>query len=385
MQRQAVALARSNVTRMPSAAASCRSMERQQAAAGAQTSKAQVRLDYTEIHAPIPGVISVLAALQGEVVNIGQPIASIVNPDDLWVRADMPETFVDRVRLGDKLQVRFPDGMEREGTIFYRGVDADYATQRDVSQSKRDIKTFELRLRVDNSDRRLWPGLTAFVTVPAQDVRGCHRAAGIEIMENLPNQEKPVAAVEVEHLRKCFGSFCAVNDLNFSVAYGEVFGLLGPNGAGKSTLIRVLTTLLPPTSGIARILGFDVANTPTRSASASAIPQAMTSDLDLSAMETQGLFPVAPGQVQDRLMGQEKPGGFTARTEQVTSGSKRSAVLPIMTPGAAVRLTVPMTSKSMLNSRMHLRITSSGLPTLSARCTRSGSARDRCSVRSSWS
>ena len=56
------------------------------------------------------------------------------------------------------------------GTIFYRGVDADYATQRDVSQSKRDIKTFELRLRVDNSDRRLWPGLTVYVTVPLQDV-----------------------------------------------------------------------------------------------------------------------------------------------------------------------------------------------------------------------
>jgi HlyD family secretion protein len=146
-------------------------MERQQAAAGAQTSKAQVRLDYTEIHAPIPGVISVLAARQGEVVNIGQPIVSIINPDDLWVRADMPETFLDRVRLGDSMPVRFPDGRESKGTVFYRGVDADYATQRDVSQSKRDIKTFELRLRVDNSDRRLWPGLTTFITIPAQDGR----------------------------------------------------------------------------------------------------------------------------------------------------------------------------------------------------------------------
>jgi len=67
--------------------------------------------------------------------------------------------------------VRFPDGMEREGTVFYRGVDADYATQRDVSQSKRDIKSFELRLRVDNRDRRFWPGLTAYVTLPPQDVR----------------------------------------------------------------------------------------------------------------------------------------------------------------------------------------------------------------------
>jgi multidrug resistance efflux pump len=166
VQREAVDLARSNEEQTAVRRSQLESMQRQQAAAGAQESKAQVRLDYTEIRSPIPGVISVLAARQGEVVNIGQPIASIVNPDDLYVRADMPETFLDRVRLRDRLQVRFPDGMVREGTVFFRGVDADYATQRDVSQTKRDIKTFELRLRVDNSDRRLWPGLTAYVTCP---------------------------------------------------------------------------------------------------------------------------------------------------------------------------------------------------------------------------
>ena len=170
VQRAALALARSNEDQITVRKSQLQTMERQKAAAGAQISKAQVRLDYTEIHAPIPGVISVLAARQGEVVNIGQPIASIINPDDLWVRADMPETYLDRVRLGDRMQVRFPDGMQRAGTIFFRGVDADYATQRDVSQSKRDIKTFELRLRLDNSDRRMWPGLTVYITVPLQDV-----------------------------------------------------------------------------------------------------------------------------------------------------------------------------------------------------------------------
>lgn len=170
VQRAAVALAQSNVDQISVRRSQLQSMERQRSAAGAQISKAQVRLEYTDIHAPIPGVISVLAARQGEVVNIGQPIVSLINPDDLWVRADLPETYIDRVRLGDRMQVRFPDGMVREGTVFYRGVDADYATQRDVSQTKRDIKTFELRLRVDNSDRRMWPGLTAYVTIPLQDV-----------------------------------------------------------------------------------------------------------------------------------------------------------------------------------------------------------------------
>jgi HlyD family secretion protein len=61
--------------------------------------------------------------------------------------------------------------MAKDGVVFFRGVDADYATQRDVSRTKRDIKTFELRLRVDNSDRRIWPGLTTYVDLPLQETR----------------------------------------------------------------------------------------------------------------------------------------------------------------------------------------------------------------------
>ena len=51
--------------------------------------------------------------------------------------------------------------------------------------------------------------------------------------------------VEVDHLTKRFGDFCAVDALSFNISHGEIFGLLGPNGAGKSTLIRMLTTLVP--------------------------------------------------------------------------------------------------------------------------------------------
>ena len=63
-------------------------------------------------------------------------------------------------------------------------------------------------------------------------------------------------AIEVEKLTKCFNGFTAVDSLSFEVEDGEIFGLLGPNGAGKSTLIRMLTTLLPPPSGSARVNGF---------------------------------------------------------------------------------------------------------------------------------
>ncbi len=97
--------------------------------------------------------------------------------------------------------------------------------------------------------------------------------------------------VEVENLTKRFGDFCAVDALSFAVSHGEIFGLLGPNGAGKSTLIRMLTTLVPPTSGTARIRGFDIlAQANEVRKCIGVIPQAMTSDLDLSAEENMSIF-----------------------------------------------------------------------------------------------
>jgi ABC-2 type transport system ATP-binding protein len=97
--------------------------------------------------------------------------------------------------------------------------------------------------------------------------------------------------VEVENLTKRFGDFVAVDCLSFTVNHGEVFGLLGPNGAGKSTLIRMLTTLVPPTSGTARVAGFDIVREPNEVRQRiGVIPQAMTSDLDLSAEENMTIF-----------------------------------------------------------------------------------------------
>jgi ABC-2 type transport system ATP-binding protein len=69
-------------------------------------------------------------------------------------------------------------------------------------------------------------------------------------------------AVEVENLVKRFGDFTAVDHVSFRVRRGEIFGFLGPNGAGKSTAIRVLCGLLRPTSGLARVGGYDVSKEP---------------------------------------------------------------------------------------------------------------------------
>ncbi len=108
-------------------------------------------------------------------------------------------------------------------------------------------------------------------------------------------------AIEADKIRKCFGDFCAVDGLTFSVDHGEIFGLLGPNGAGKSTLIRMLTTLVPPTSGTARINGFDVSHAASKVRRCiGVIPQAMTSDADLSAEENMQIFAKLYGVPKER-------------------------------------------------------------------------------------
>ncbi len=165
-QGAALALARATAEQIAVRESQLRAGRHQLGAAQAQKARAQVRLGYTDIRAPLSGLVAVSVARPGEVVNPGQPILALINPDDLWVRADVEETYIDRIRIGDRMAVRFPSGAERMGMVYFRGVDASFATQRDVSRTKRDIKTFEIRLRVDNRDRRLYPGLTAFVNVP---------------------------------------------------------------------------------------------------------------------------------------------------------------------------------------------------------------------------
>ena len=64
------------------------------------------------------------------------------------------------------MRVRLPSGDIREGEVFFKGVEGDYATQRDVSRTKRDIKTFAIKVSLPNQDRRLFIGMTATVLLP---------------------------------------------------------------------------------------------------------------------------------------------------------------------------------------------------------------------------
>ena len=133
--------------------------------------QAQVRLGYTKILAPVNGTVSVRAAREGEVVNPGQAIVTIVDLSDTWVRAAIPETDADHIGLGDTLRVRLPGGTVTSGKVFFKSAEADFATQRDVSRRKRDIKTIVLKVRLENPRGAYVPGMTAEVLVSPQQLK----------------------------------------------------------------------------------------------------------------------------------------------------------------------------------------------------------------------
>jgi HlyD family secretion protein len=130
-----------------------------------------VRLGYTNVYAPVSGTVSVRAARQGEVINIGSPIVTIVDLSDTWARAAIPETYADHIGYGDVLRVRLPGGTVTRGKVFFKGVEGDFATQRDVSRRKRDIKTIVLKVRLDNPKGAYVPGMTAEVLVSPEQLK----------------------------------------------------------------------------------------------------------------------------------------------------------------------------------------------------------------------
>lgn len=138
----------------------------QATAARAQTAQAETRVGYTRILAPLSGKVTVLAAREGEVVGVGGPIATITDLSQTWVYAGIPETQADALQVGDPVTVRMPSGARVEGRLIVKSAEGDFATQRDVSRIKRDIKTVRLKLLIPNPGERYVPGMTAEVLIP---------------------------------------------------------------------------------------------------------------------------------------------------------------------------------------------------------------------------
>jgi multidrug resistance efflux pump len=134
--------------------------------AQALLNQAQVELNYANVLAPISGRVNVRAARQGEVVAAGTPIVTITDLTQTWVYAPLPETQADSVKLGDSLRVVMPSGETIQGKVINKSAEADFATQRDVSRRKRDIKTIELKLLIPNPGMKYTLGMTAEVYIP---------------------------------------------------------------------------------------------------------------------------------------------------------------------------------------------------------------------------
>jgi multidrug resistance efflux pump len=120
--------------------------------ARALADQAKVQVGYSQVFAPVSGKVNVLAARQ--------------DLTQTWIYAPLPETQADSVQVGDSLRVVMPSGVTLQGKIINKAALADFATQRDVSSRKRDIKTVQLKLLIDNPGERFVPGMTAEVYIP---------------------------------------------------------------------------------------------------------------------------------------------------------------------------------------------------------------------------
>jgi len=134
--------------------------------AEAQLAQVTARLDQTEVRAPLAGMVSVQVAREGEVIGAGNPIVTLVDLDDVWVRAQVEESYVGRIAIGQELDVEMASGEHLQGQITFIAPEAEFATQRDVSRVKRDIRTFAIKVALPNPDRRLHQGMTAYVLLP---------------------------------------------------------------------------------------------------------------------------------------------------------------------------------------------------------------------------
>jgi multidrug resistance efflux pump len=134
--------------------------------ARALAEEAKVEQGYAQVLAPLDGKVDVWAARQGEVVTVGEAIVTIRDLTQTWVYAPVPETQADSVQLGDSLRVVMPSGDTVQGKVIAKAAEGDFATQRDVSSMKRDIKTIQIKLLIPNPGEKFVPGMTAEVYIP---------------------------------------------------------------------------------------------------------------------------------------------------------------------------------------------------------------------------
>jgi HlyD family secretion protein len=130
----------------------------------------RAQLDYSYIYSPVDATVEYRSHEPGEVISPGTSILTLVDLSNLWVRIDLEEGYIGQVKVGNKAEVtleRMP-GKVFEGVVFDIGREGEFATERDVTRGRQDIKTFRTRIRVDNPENILKPGMTVLVKIPPQ-------------------------------------------------------------------------------------------------------------------------------------------------------------------------------------------------------------------------
>ena len=148
--------------------------------ARADLEQIKVRRGYTELKSPLTGMVSLAVAREGEFVPAGSPVVTIVDLNDVWVRAEVEETFVSRLVIGQPLSVILASEERLSGNVTFISPEAEFATQRDVNRVKRDIRTFGIKVALQNPTGRVHPGMTAFVLLPSDDGEELPRETGKE-------------------------------------------------------------------------------------------------------------------------------------------------------------------------------------------------------------
>lgn len=168
------------ISRREAAAAQLRTAESQLTSVRASVAQSEANLSYaqaklaqTVIKSPISGTVIFKALEEGEWVSPGMTILTIVDLGSLYIRIDLEETVVGGVALHDNVKATTEGAPDRvlKGTISEIGRYAEFATQRDVTRGRQDIKTFRVKIAIDNPGGFLKPGMTVEVEIPKRTQR----------------------------------------------------------------------------------------------------------------------------------------------------------------------------------------------------------------------
>ncbi len=157
-----------------------------------------VRLGYTELKSPLTGIVSLRVAREGEFVPAGAPVVTVLDLTDVWVRAQVEETLVGRLAIGQPLDVVLASDERVTGRVTFISPEGEFATQRDVDRVKRDIRTFGIKVAVENPGGTVHPGMTATVLLPSDG----SAPAPVQPMKetSLPNEPQKASEESPPHL-----------------------------------------------------------------------------------------------------------------------------------------------------------------------------------------